>query len=82
MASVSLQVAPGFEDAMDGSGITAGTAAPTTATNFEVRIDLVNATGGSGWTVTKLDQAWATIKAYLLAQIVAGTELIPSVEET
>ncbi len=47
MASVSYQLQPGTEATSDGAGfsedaIAVGTAAPTTAGNIELRIDLVN----------------------------------------
>lgn len=65
MASFSLQVKPGFENSVNPADIAAGTAAPTTATDLEVRIDLVNAAAGSGWTVTKVRYAFDAILAYL-----------------
>lgn len=48
MASVSYQLKPGTEATSDGLGfsedaIAVGTAAPTTAGNVELRIDLANA---------------------------------------
>lgn len=47
MASVSYQLQPGTEATSDGKGffedsVATGTAAPTTAGNVELRVDLVN----------------------------------------
>jgi hypothetical protein len=79
MASFSIQVSPGFEDSLNPADVTAGTAAPTTATDLEVRIDLVNATGGAGWTVTKVRRAFDVILAYLL-EVDLNTSLPQSLE--
>lgn len=65
MASFSIQVKPGFEVSLNAADIAAGTAAPTTAGDLEVRIDLVNATGGAGWTTTKVYEAFCAILQYL-----------------
>lgn len=66
MASFSIQVVPGFEDSLNPADVTTGAAAPSTATNMEIRIDLVNATAGAGWTVTKVRRAFDVILAYLV----------------
>lgn len=66
MASFSIQVLPGFEDSLNPGDVTVSTAAPTTATAMEIRIDLVNAAAGSGWTVTKVRRALDVALAYLL----------------
>jgi hypothetical protein len=62
VASLSLQIAPGFAGNLDvGFSVTAGTAAPTTANNVEVRIDLA-----SNWDVHEVRQAFDTFLMYLL----------------
>lgn len=69
MASYSLQVLPGLEQQLGNDAtavITVSTNAPTTATAVEVRIDLVNATGGAGWTVSKLQSAFDNIIRFLI----------------
>jgi hypothetical protein len=64
MASASFQIDRGtaIDTLAAGSqSITEGTAAPTTANNIEVRIDVA-----AGWTKNEIEQALDTIFRYIL----------------
>lgn len=68
MASVSFQVArTGLAEnslAAGSQNVTEGTAAPTTANNVEVRVDLVG-----GWTRLEVSEALARIERFMLSAL-------------
>ncbi len=61
MASVSFQIARTGLAEGGNSSVLEGTAAPTTANDIEVRIDLA-----AGWTKLEIDQALQRINRFLI----------------
>lgn len=72
MASVSYQVArTGLSENALAAGVqtvTEGAAAPTTANNVEVRVDLA-----AGWTRLEVEEALDRIARFLLSSFTSGT---------